>query len=484
MTTDEILSRLNPSSDGPTFSSEETSFHEPNTAEDNKENAAVVSGSGKTSIAFVVEDEGEKDATGSRDVQFSAETEETQTTKDASQLSTDQPADSTAPTDLAASQTLVSSQESVPSTQKKTTGYLANRRSASFVNASDEMTLTSTVEPIIHGVKLGYLSNRRSASFIQCSGDEENAQPGNVDERTLKRSNSMLRLSMTWDGKAKVVGNNSPTPSPPRMQPPMASFPLLGLPTSTLRRSHSAVGLGNNPKNADLDAVGRKFQRTASGRSHDSRAWEFWCDSEARNSLAEKAEQESSGSAADAIGLMRSNSRTAAAKANANKKRALQPSGSSNAPSKRSKFSRATTATGRLQSETRKPVKGKEGKGEGEEFERPFTDSDKENWEPTNSGLQSRRAPSKSNVASRRAVLGENNSVPSQTASLGAMMAKERRLKIQTDDDENERPSVDDEVSSFMCSSERSGSARSSLSSGEDFDCVQGLLSLSQGIWN
>jgi hypothetical protein len=78
-------------------------------------------------------------------------------------------------------------------------------------------------------------------------------------------------------------------------------------------------------------------------------------------------------------------------------------------------------------------------------------------------------------------VLGENTDILSQSSSLGAMMAREKKQrgvrKSQGADSENVRPDDDEEIASFM-GSRRSSSARSSVSSGEEMGCVEGLLAL------
>jgi hypothetical protein len=78
-------------------------------------------------------------------------------------------------------------------------------------------------------------------------------------------------------------------------------------------------------------------------------------------------------------------------------------------------------------------------------------------------------------------VLGENTDILSQSSSLGAMMAREKKQragrKSQGADSENVRPDDDEEIASFM-GSRRSSSTRSSVSSGEEMGCVEGLLAL------
>jgi hypothetical protein len=144
---------------------------------------------------------------------------------------------------------------------------------------------------------------------------------------------------------------------------------------------------------------------------------------------------------------------------------------------------RANTHHGRLQSKAA-PVKtvapkaaskkGKKGKN-GEEFQRPNGDSDKENWEPADAP----RGQVVPGMRGSKKVLGENANAMTHSNSLGALMAKERKSgsKGLTTAD------VDDEVSTFMSAGASSNSRSSSAAVGEDLDCVQSLLSLSQGNW-
>lgn len=331
----------------------------------------------------------------------------------------------------------------------------------------------------------GYLANRRSASFMRLkeeTSSEEKSLPPAASQPipTLHRSgSSYLRLSMTEDGHAKVIDRAAQSPNPLRT--------INVGNRASLRRSHSAAGLNDKLRAAEADLErAAKVPRTsgAMGRSRDSRAWEFWCDSDARNALASKAEMERSGSAASAISLMRANSARAggALQVNANRRNVpllTSVAGVEKAGKKaRQPLARASTSYGRLQSK----VEGKYDTGgklvcadkEGEEWEQPNTDSDKENWEPE--GLINPRRPHVYEPKWRpaRKVLGENAHAMSQSSSLGAMMSMASYKGVE----------IDDEVRSFMGSKDGSERARASTtSSGEDLDCVQSLLSLSQGNW-
>ncbi|KAL9088593.1 MAG: hypothetical protein Q9165_006113 [Trypethelium subeluteriae] len=340
----------------------------------------------------------------------------------------------------------------------------------------------------------GYLANRRNASFVRSSSSITSGKAANdtsVDtllprDRRLKKSSSSIRISLTSDGNAQVLTNDDSSPSPPRSAP-------LAYAANTARgklsRSQSATGLDESSRLTELEPFRDIMQRGTAGRSRDSRAWEFWCDSDSRNALAEKANQDAGGSAADAIGLIRSSSRNVLG-TNSNKRNAQLlkrnsvkrlKSGTSN----EAKLSRTTSEIGHI----RKKELADETSGPtcAEDIEIPNNESDKENWEPgqqgqpfdQNIGKVSR--PKHGKMA--RKVLGESNNIPSKSSSFGAMMAQE---KVQRSgrvgrDAENTNPEDDPEIAEFMNASRKRSTGTNA--SGEDLDCVQGLLSLSQGNW-
>ncbi|KAF2087429.1 hypothetical protein K490DRAFT_57033 [Saccharata proteae CBS 121410] len=435
--------------------------------------------------------------------------------------------------DIGSSQPIPSSQE-VP---RQSTGYLANRRIASLAKNSEDRvqekgkharpsaSTSLPQEPDDESedeVPASYLANRRIKDFVrsfentvrgygrksknskepvsdtrqqESSGQSQVAQPPEpmppsssapaaapTPVRTLKKTGSFVRLSMTEDGKARVISNDE-SPSPPRSQPTPSTFSER---SGGLRRSYSAAGLNESLKSAQEQSPSG-LSRSFSGRSRDSRAWEFWCDSDARNSLTEKANQEGSGSAADAIELIRSTSRGALqSKVN---KRAAQPLTQGptkrqridGKPSSRQPLSRSSSSLARLQT---KPQKKQDGDG----FEIPQTESDKENWEPSGQHISGRRklTTSQSATQPRRRILGENTNIMSQNSSLGSMMAREKAqkspVKGRLKNSQSINPEDDEEVAAFMGNAAR-GNERTNVSSGEELGCVQGLLKLSQGNW-
>ncbi|KAF2203218.1 hypothetical protein GQ43DRAFT_438989 [Delitschia confertaspora ATCC 74209] len=379
---------------------------------------------------------------------------DTQSTENLTVASTDPQTVETAPTEPG------SSQQTIPASQEASQpkpSYLANRRSASF-RAQEEA----------------------STAFARITTEPTT--------RTLNRTRSFVRLSMTADGTARVLTDADQSPSPPPKRPCPSDFDT----GRSLRRSYSAAGLNDRLAAAGSGEPSPKVPRFAAGRSRDSRAWEFWCDPDSRNSLSltTKAEQEGSGSAADAISLIRANSRRRSVLGQNQSKRntpMLSRQDTTHSSVKKSRsFRRAETTHGRLQTKT--PSKSKKADDTSIEELLPQTESDKENWEPEEFGTtsQRRRRPNVSqsfSAASQRTrhILGENTEIMSQSTSLGAMLERARGEKKGTPSKVTD-PERDDELRLFMSSS-ADLSARTNVSTGEELGCVEGLLKLSRGDW-
>jgi hypothetical protein len=363
------------------------------------------------------------------------------------------------------------SQQAVPSSQGPTqsrTSWISNRRSASFVRYLEDYTPEVITFP-----------NAPSRP------SESPEVPAKTPSRPLKRTHSFMRLSTNENGTARIITDLDKTPSPPKSKKTPSSFSRAA---AGLRRSYSAAGLNDRLAAAARGEPSPKIPRTGSsiGRSRDSRAWEFWCDPETRSttSLTARAEQEESGSAADAIGILRANRRILAQnQARQNSSPLTRHSlhkvlGSPLVKKSRGSMQRASTISGRISHNDYSDYKKGGDSTESDEF--PQTESDKENWEPDASkSVRRDRQVAATPPASRgaRQILGENTQLMSQASSLGAMLAKEKRSsgKIVVD------PEQDDELRQFMGGDGASG--RSSINSAEEAGCVEGLLKLSQGQW-
>jgi hypothetical protein len=287
---------------------------------------------------------------------------------------------------------------------------------------------------------------------------------------------------MSLDGKAELISSG---PSPPRAHSARPSSSGSAIPQNRMRglqRSKSALPFGPLPRKSPTTAP--FVPRLASGRSRDARTWEFCCDAEARDELTTQAENESSGSAVAAINLIRSTSNSAL-KPNTNKRNATAIKHDQSKHGKKPKLGRATSSLARLQSTGKqfsnssqiRPNTDKDGL-----MRSPSGDSDKENWIPTEGGGNPRRRPLPSGrsdkQASSKAVLTDNFNVPTHAVNFGGSKNKRKPAFEEPnvfEDEENSRD-VPVEVEKFM-------RGEISPSKKGDLDCVQGLLSLSQGNW-
>jgi hypothetical protein len=309
---------------------------------------------------------------------------------------------------------------------------------------------------------LGILTERSHHGQAQ-SSKEVSAQ------RSLRKSSSQVRLSMSFDGNACVVTQNLCSPSPPR--------PVQGPPLHNANAS-SSTSLAEGGQRSQQHR--RSLQRTASGRSRDSRAWEFWCDKDARNELETKAEQDASGSAADAIGLLRSASGRSILGGLSAKHNSVRPTQHAQfkrlkVDSRRAPLQRASTSMARLQRSSGPDVARKQPvlkhSGSAISVYIPGNESDKENWHPVLGSFGE-----KGEMPIEHVVVDDKGR-PLKTRDFSRTHANHtgigKPLSGSTDVEE------DAEIAAFM----RNGRQSNSMSSEEDMDCVQGLLSLSQGNW-
>ncbi|CAD6591702.1 MAG: hypothetical protein ASARMPREDX12_005382 [Alectoria sarmentosa] len=369
---------------------------------------------------------------------------------------------------------------------KRRPGYLANRRSASFV---------------IHDESRNGLPLSSLASSLPSAGLAKVTSDASGSAQTLNRTSSHVRLLMSLDGKAEVTTRTGDTPSPPRSKPVSTAINPIPRQKTGLQRSYSAFEPGNTsiPSKTIPNVFPVPYtRRSMTGRSRDARTWEFYCDNDARNALTEQAEREESGSATAAIGLIRSRSNNSKVMTpNPNKRNAHSQKPDSTKRFKadaqgsgKPKLARATSSVARLQTanssgQTQKAVKVGEKKSKGgsqstiwQDYE---GDSDKENWEPgTQSSNPRRRRPGQSHQAAR--ILEESFRVPSQSSSIDTLMNREgitsRRSIMKSSSSEGKEncgPELDDEIAAFM--------GESGPREEDDLDCVQNLLSLSQAAW-
>ena len=348
------------------------------------------------------------------------------------------------------------------STSQKPRPAFASRRSSSFIIHQDR-------------------AKSHSASGVRPDADKLKPRNAISLPSTLRRTSSLLKLSTSFDGKAKVT-TGSESPSPPKIR---ATRPITGL-----QRSQSAVEPSRQPDGDILFPSFRSPKRLMTGRSRDARTWEFYCDNDARDALTEHAEREQSGSAAGAISLIRSQSNRALA-SNPNKRNTnaakidpSKPLKADEAKTQKRKLSRTISSVARLQtaSSGRQAIvpgpKKPKSSSQSELLVDPG-DSDKENWEPgTQTRFHRRRRPAHSVHQARRmqAVLKESLYIPSQSTSLDALLNREGGV-TRSDDQENDAHRRNEKEVTDL------GGDGDVAREPDDLDCVQNLLSLRQGAW-
>lgn len=304
------------------------------------------------------------------------------------------------------------------------------------------------------------------------------------------KARTAVRISLSSDGEALIRTEDEPSPSKNRMRVVPGRVPR----QNGLRRSVSAINFnasGSSPVSREGSGM-KPF-----GRSRDARAWESYCDNDARSAISSPIISQSP-SSVRAQGLYRSSSHRSLARGSFSKV-ALSPQfGTSNQRDtagipneKRRKLSRTVSSLGRLESAQQKfhvinslaqgqKLTNKTSKDYAKDFELEAGDSDKENWVP---GTTRRAHPRHQRALShtQRPVLKENG-VRKNTAVDDLALAKHGRLYRGPRGSKEMKSSaqttgkLDAEVAAFMT---KTGSA----SREEDLDCIQGLLSLSQGAW-
>ena len=137
---------------------------------------------------------------------------------------------------------------------------------------------------------------------------------------------------------------------------------------------------------------------------------------------------------------------------------------------KKPKLGRASTSLARLQGSDKTALGS------------PSGDSDKENWLPQDGSGNLRRpniALPRPQKQKRRRVLEESKTGLSHTSVLGSHKmthGKSATTEVEIFENRTNGPEVDQEVDRFM-------RGEVSPSKKGDLDCIQGLLSLSQGTW-
>lgn len=293
------------------------------------------------------------------------------------------------------------------------------------------------------------------------------------------KGRNALRISMSSDGKAVIRGDDEPSPSKNRI----SMFSTRKSRFAGLRRSNSAI-LPRTPR------VSTGERERVFGRSRDPRNWESVFDTDARSALSTPASTQSAPHTASPGLFRRSLTRTHSARQSilaANSPAHLDtPVPLQTGADKKRKLSRTVSSLGRLESNRGNPMANISGnplklskvlantKKDSEDLE--YGDSDKENWVPGTRMSNIRRRTTTSH--NTRPVLKESNGRDGRVNQNLGTAGKRSRLHQGPQQRKASAPEMGSEVSSFMA-----GSGGGSASQEEDLDCIQGLLSLSQGAW-
>jgi hypothetical protein len=306
-------------------------------------------------------------------------------------------------------------------------------------------------------------------------GDETTPSP--------PKARSGIRISLSADGEALIRAEDEPSPSKNRLRLVPSRAPRL----SGLRRSSSAVTvLGSK-----VDIADSEWGKKAFGRSRDARTWELYCDTDARSALSptinspKPLHTETSGlhRSQSFRSLSRSSSSMTRVNVLATKPNLVNRMALVEEPGdKRRKLSRTVSSLGRLETNQKnnQMVQGLLKKSSTKDFsddvDLQLGDSDKENWLPGTqaSGVRRRRT----GLPSQRSVLTDNGGSKHDGGlkTRGANESQAAKRGRGREPDATFPINVDEEVMAFMSSSDGSNQ-------NEDLDCIQGLLSLSQGAW-
>ncbi|KAL2808415.1 hypothetical protein BJX63DRAFT_37128 [Aspergillus granulosus] len=283
-----------------------------------------------------------------------------------------------------------------------------------------------------------------------------------------------LRISMSADGKAVIRANGEPSPSKNRISMFSAHKPRL----STLRRSNSAVGLSTPRSSLETE---RSF-----GRSRDPRNWESFFDTDARSALSTPLSSQSTPHAVPGS-LRSSGQRSLTRSLSARHPSLLTPTASEHQGTpitqamreKRRKLSRTVSSLGRLESGRKvlgdKMGSSKSSKNTKEGVDLDGGDSDKENWIPGTRVTHARRR-TVSHHQPQRPILKESNSSKQYNKNLARSRLPQPTNRKTSGVSAKSMSGLGNDVSALIA-------GENTASREEDLDCIQGLLSLSQGAW-
>ncbi|QVM07988.1 hypothetical protein D8B26_002683 [Coccidioides posadasii str. Silveira] len=307
-----------------------------------------------------------------------------------------------------------------------------------------------------------------------------------------------LRISLSFDGEAMVRMEGEKTPSPPK-------------PRDSLRISFSADGeavvrTANEPspsKSACTNARQARFghlRRSTSaisfpmmrsriegkdikpfGRSRNARTWELYCDDDARTALPNALNTRVDSTSVDNLspcGPQRENSKPLGVRSHIPNE-IQEPQ---TPAEKRRKLTRAVSSLARLETGAKAPTSsGAKARKFAHDMKDHTGDSDKENWIPGTqiSSVRRRGVQKQTTQARGRRVLGRSSKQLEASQMGVSRLRRTKSARSAMISEKNENGSAvageSEETSAFV---KEAGSNPE-----EDLDCVQGLLSLSQGAW-
>ncbi|KAI3137497.1 transcriptional regulator family: Homeodomain [Penicillium roqueforti] len=341
------------------------------------------------------------------------------------------------------------------------------KRSVSDIRGEGENEQAATTKPTQNTQNTQTTPTKSPPSLRLSMSFDGEALVHKEDELTPSppKGRNALRIAMSSDGKAVIRGENEPSPSKNRV----AMFSVRRTKMTSLQRSSSAV-FPATPR-AGVTEKDRAF-----GRSRDPRNWESFCDTDARSALSTPTSGPNG-----SPGLFQSRSQRSLPRS-ASGRHSLAAHGEPNTPisqsmgEKRRKLARAVSSLGRLEtgrnkanvnpSKLSKPLFSKSGKPD---LEQDLGDSDKENWVP---GTRSTNIRRRNTSHIPRPVLRDAN----RNRGLGISANGKRNRALQAGSQGKAPPELSAEVSAFMAGG--TGDSQE-----DELDCVQGLLSLSQGAW-
>lgn len=387
--------------------------------------------------------------------------------------------------------------------------------SSSILPRSAKVSETIESSTDLAGLGIQILGKKRRHSH-------DEAAPSNEARESLQKdfqSPPSLRISLSQDGEALLRNQGEPTPSPPKAhtevrislssdgealirtqdEPSPSKNRLRLVPSrvprqTNLRRTVSAINFGS-------PAASPLLKREASltkqfGRSRDSRMWGSYCDNDARSALSIPTNPQPLGSD-KTPGLQRSKSLRSFGGRPISRPNLSSPLVDSisqqdlarTSREKRRKISRTLSSLGRLESvQQASYVMDKSGDGpdpkpkaQKGQADLETGDSDKENWVPGTYRRANTHRHQRAKSQVQRPVL-QVNGTRKNTVVDDLALTKHERINRGLRGAKNAGPlsndagKLDDEVAAFMTKT-------NSSSREEDLDCIQGLLSLSQGAW-